>query len=123
MVGPKINTHSAATLLRIEELPALMFPYLAIKHAGGHSLNADGSCHVDDPHCSEMQAIHSLHKKLDDDANGNIDFTESTDVSEELTFLLSTTTDDNKPIKTLSVPSSRVEIRFGLREPAQGVPL
>lgn len=44
-------------------------------------MNADGSCHMDDPHCSEMEAIHSLHKKLDDDANGNIDISESTDVS------------------------------------------
>lgn len=44
-------------------------------------MNADGSCHHDDPHCSEMDAIRSLHKKLDDDANGNIDISESTDVS------------------------------------------
>lgn len=36
---------------------------------------------MDDPHCSEMEAIQSLHKKLDDDANGNIDISESTDVS------------------------------------------
>lgn len=45
------------------------------------AINADGSCHMDDPHCSEMEAIQSLHKKLDDDANGNIDISESTDVS------------------------------------------
>ena len=38
---------------------------------------------MDDPHCSEMEAIHSLHKKLDDDANGNIDITESTGVSDK----------------------------------------
>ena len=49
----------------------------------GSGISADGSCTMDDPHCSEMEAIHSLHKKLDDDANGNIDITESTGVSDK----------------------------------------
>lgn len=49
--------------------------------SGGSGINSDGSCHMDDPHCSEMEAIQSLHKKLDDDANGNIDISESSDVS------------------------------------------
>lgn len=44
-------------------------------------------CLADDVECAEMhdrlgmEAIRSLHEQLDDDDNGNIDLTESDDVS------------------------------------------
>lgn len=48
--------------------------------------SADGACHVDDLECFNedrlgMEAIRSLHRQLDDDDNGNIDLSESDDVS------------------------------------------
>lgn len=49
--------------------------------------SADGACFADDIECAEMhdrlgmEAIKSLHQQLDDDENGNIDLTESDDVS------------------------------------------
>lgn len=60
----------------------MILHFTSLQPGGGGPINSDGSCHIDDPHCSEMEAIQSLHKKLDDDANGNIDISESTDVSE-----------------------------------------
>lgn len=53
----------------------------------GNSGSADGACLAEDSECAEMQdrlgmeAIRSLHQQLDDDENGNIDLTESDDVS------------------------------------------
>jgi hypothetical protein len=45
-----------------------------------HSCSADGlECHNYDP--SEIEAIKSLHRQLDDDDNGDIDLSESDDVS------------------------------------------
>jgi hypothetical protein len=45
-----------------------------------HSCSADGlDCHSYDP--SEIEAIKSLHRQLDDDDNGDIDLSESDDVS------------------------------------------
>lgn len=58
--------------------------------AGGGSGSADSACLVDDLDCVDMQdrlgmeAIKSLHEQLDDDDNGNIDLTESDDVSFDL---------------------------------------
>ena len=49
--------------------------------------SADGACHADDLDCYNdqdrlgMEAIRSLHRQLDDDDNGNIDLSESDDVS------------------------------------------
>ena len=55
---------------------------------GGSGLggSADGACPADDIECAEhdrlgMEAIRSLHQQLDDDENGNIDLSESDDVS------------------------------------------
>lgn len=50
--------------------------------------SADGACLADDVECAEhdrlgMEAIRSLHQQLDDDDNGNIDLTESDDVSNQ----------------------------------------
>lgn len=59
--------------------------------AGGGSGSADGACLADDIECTEMhdrlgmEAIRSLHQQLDDDENGNIDLTESDDVSYTIT--------------------------------------
>lgn len=83
-------------------------------------MNADGSCHIDDPHCSEMEAIQSLHKKLDDDANGNIDISESTDVSSTPVGLSSTI--DLMPILP-PVPPARAQVRLGIRESSPGFSL
>lgn len=54
----------------------------------GSGSSADGTCVADDIECLEnvhdrlgMEAIKSLHQQLDDDDNGNIDLTESDDVS------------------------------------------
>lgn len=53
----------------------------------GVSGSADGACLADDVECAElhdrlgMEAIRTLHQQLDDDDNGNIDLTESDDVS------------------------------------------
>lgn len=55
--------------------------------SSGGSGSADGACFADDIECAEMhdrlgmEAIKSLHQQLDDDENGNIDLTESDDVS------------------------------------------
>lgn len=55
--------------------------------SAGGSGSADGACFADDIECAEMhdrlgmEAIKSLHQQLDDDENGNIDLTESDDVS------------------------------------------
>lgn len=60
--------------------------------AGGVG-SADGTCLVDDLECNEMhdrlgmEAIKSLHEQLDDDDNGNIDLTESDDVSQSYTII------------------------------------
>lgn len=49
--------------------------------------SADGACHADDIDCYNvqdrlgMEAIRTLHQQLDDDDNGNIDLSESDDVS------------------------------------------
>ncbi len=54
----------------------------------GSGSSADSACVADDIECLEnvhdrlgMEAIKSLHQQLDDDDNGNIDLTESDDVS------------------------------------------
>ena len=50
-------------------------------------LGGDGACMADDIECINLhdqvglEAIRSLHKQLDDDDNGNIDLSESDDVS------------------------------------------
>lgn len=70
--------------MRINEL---QFNFLFPGGASG-SGSADGACLVDDLECHEMhdrlgmEAIKSLHEQLDDDDNGNIDLTESDDVSD-----------------------------------------
>lgn len=55
---------------------------------GGGGIVPEGACHADDLDCFgtvhdrlEMEAIRTLHQQLDDDDNGNIDITESDDVS------------------------------------------
>lgn len=55
----------------------------------GSGSSADSACVADDIECLEnvhdrlgMEAIKSLHQQLDDDDNGNIDLTESDDVSD-----------------------------------------
>lgn len=60
-------------------------------HAGanGEKFAAFDACNSDDFACLSMasvdklglEAIKSLHQKLDDDANGNVDLSESNDVS------------------------------------------
>lgn len=61
--------------------------FVFICTGGAGSSGADGTCLVDDLECNEMhdrlgmEAIKSLHEQLDDDDNGNIDLTESDDVS------------------------------------------
>lgn len=65
----------------------ILLCFLFAGGSGGISGSADGACLVDDIECSElhdrlgMEAIRSLHQQLDDDDNGNIDLTESDDVS------------------------------------------
>lgn len=69
------------------EFQCLFSLSLSLNDIGGGSGSADGSCLVDDLECTEMhdrlgmEAIKSLHEQLDDDDNGNIDLTESDDVS------------------------------------------
>lgn len=54
----------------------------------GASGSADGACFADDIECADMhdklgmEAIRTLHQQLDDDENGNIDLSESDDVSD-----------------------------------------
>lgn len=54
----------------------------------GASGSADGACFGDDIECADMhdklgmEAIRTLHQQLDDDENGNIDLSESDDVSD-----------------------------------------
>lgn len=61
--------------------------FLYSSGSAGGSGSADGACLADDIECAEMhdrlgmEAIKSLHQQLDDDENGNIDLTESDDVS------------------------------------------
>lgn len=61
--------------------------FLSIFLANIGSGSADGVCMGDDLECASihdrlgMEAIRSLHKQLDDDENGNIDLSESDDVS------------------------------------------
>lgn len=63
--------------------------------AGGTGSGAapDGACPADDMECLGnvhdrlgMEAIRSLHQQLDDDDNGNIDLTESDDVSTTIAY-------------------------------------
>lgn len=61
----------------------------AVHHEFGTygSGSADGACSADDLDCIAhhdhlgMEAIRSLHQQLDDDDNGDIDLSESDDVS------------------------------------------
>lgn len=61
--------------------------FLCTSGNSGGSGSADGACFADDIECAGLQdrlgmeAIKSLHQQLDDDENGNIDLTESDDVS------------------------------------------
>lgn len=66
------------------------------RFAGGTGSGAapDGACPADDMECLGnvhdrlgMEAIRSLHQQLDDDDNGNIDLTESDDVSAFIRFV------------------------------------
>lgn len=60
--------------------------WVSILGGSGVGGSADGACPADDIECAEhdrlgMEAIRSLHQQLDDDDNGNIDLSESDDVS------------------------------------------
>lgn len=73
-----------------------MLSYLGSLGSG----SADGACHADDIDCYNdqdrlgMEAIRKLHEQLDDDDNGNIDLSESDDVSLLLTIHNSLTRGD-----------------------------
>lgn len=69
-------------------VPSLMFGVFAGGTGSGSAPPDTASCPADDMECLGnvhdrlgMEAIRSLHQQLDDDDNGNIDLTESDDVS------------------------------------------
>lgn len=79
-------------LLLVGKIPQHSFcnkiTYFFIIGGTGSGSAPDGACLADDLECLGnvhdrlgMEAIKSLHQQLDDDDNGNIDLTESDDVS------------------------------------------
>lgn len=70
----------------------MVFDYFLGAPSGSCSSD-DVDCTTDNDYVEGLEAIRSLHRQLDDDENGDIDLSESDDVSINLCFLSYTNQD------------------------------
>lgn len=83
-----MNQFQKLSITTVSILINLNLQYFFFSYSTSHTLDLQETCSADDINCLAtasndklgLDAIRTLHQQLDDDANGNIDLTETSDV-------------------------------------------